>query len=236
MMSFVREVIPIIIHVNLDTMMRHFEKDTHYRNQFETSTSGGLLKPKTREKWERDLFGGAYEKVLGFDRPKYAVLNVMNDFRGIVRCKQYGDSYIVLKDVRLRCTLSPQDSANLKAGDLSVLDYNAHVLNEYTEAELKEVAQVSSGSTKIGDSFKIRPMQYKEVQVHGPIAFGEHVERLVANARHRSEASRLQRICRRHNWEFSFMDDEERALASRPPAVLSADGWEERLRSAGRDS
>jgi hypothetical protein len=26
-----------------------------------------------------------------------------------------GDSYIILKDVRLRCTLSPQDSANLPA-------------------------------------------------------------------------------------------------------------------------
>lgn len=35
-------------------------QDTHYRNQFETKTSGGLLKPATREKWERDLFGGCY--------------------------------------------------------------------------------------------------------------------------------------------------------------------------------
>lgn len=29
--------------------------------------------------------------------------------------RSLGDSYIVLKDVRLRCTLSPQDSANLPA-------------------------------------------------------------------------------------------------------------------------
>ena len=59
-----------------------------------------------------------------------------------------GDSYIVLKDVRLRCTLSPQDSANLPARKplayltrsgkrfpvqrprLAVLDYYAHVLLE----------------------------------------------------------------------------------------------------------
>ena len=30
-----------------------FVKDTHYRNQFETKTSGGLLKTSAREKWER---------------------------------------------------------------------------------------------------------------------------------------------------------------------------------------
>ena len=31
------------------------------------------------------------------------------------RGKQYGDSFLVLKDARLRCTFSPEDSANLKA-------------------------------------------------------------------------------------------------------------------------
>ena len=29
--------------------------------------------------------------------------------RGVVKCKQYGTSYLVLKDVRLRCTFSPED-------------------------------------------------------------------------------------------------------------------------------
>ena len=47
---------------------------------------------------------------------------------GVVKCKQYGDSYLVLKDCRLRCTFSPEDSANLKADRLAVLDFYGHVL------------------------------------------------------------------------------------------------------------
>merc|ERR1719421_1695548 len=133
------------------------ESDTHYRNQFETASSGGLLKPAVRERWERDLFGGTYDKADGFDRCKYGVLNVMNDFRGVVKCAQYGDSYLVLKDVRLRCTLSPEDSANLKADRLAVLDYYAHVLEEYSDSELLETMKVASeqGDTREpGDSMK----------------------------------------------------------------------------------
>ena len=38
--------------------------------------------------------------------------------------KHQGDSYIVLKDVRLRCTLSPQDSANLPARRPPTVDEN----------------------------------------------------------------------------------------------------------------
>ena len=37
-----------------------------------------------REKWERDLFGGEYDEAEGRERCKYGVLNVMNDFRGVV--------------------------------------------------------------------------------------------------------------------------------------------------------
>ena len=65
-LSWIREMAPILVHVNLTKMMPFFEKDTHYRNQFETSTSGGLLKPAVRERWERDLFGGCYDGATGF--------------------------------------------------------------------------------------------------------------------------------------------------------------------------
>merc|ERR1719254_206734 len=142
--------------------MQFFDNDTHYRNQFETNSSGGLLKPTIREKWEKDLFGGAYDKAQGFDRCKYGVLNAMNDYRGVVKCKQYGDSYLVLKDVRLRCTFSPEDSANLKAERFAVLDYYAHVLLEYSDSELKETLKIASDSDKavLGDSDKVGHMNY----------------------------------------------------------------------------
>ena len=92
-LSWVRELAPLIVHINLDKALgvvlakgqsdmierlwfkfanscsssladshgaaahwqvgQFFMKDTHYRNQFETKTSGGLLKTSAREKWER---------------------------------------------------------------------------------------------------------------------------------------------------------------------------------------
>merc|ERR1719223_2457987 len=134
----------------------------------------------------------------------------MNDSRGVVRCNNYGDSYLVLKDVRLRCTCSPEDSAAMNADSLAVLDYYAHVLNEYSDDELIETLRVASSTRAalLGDSQKVGLMKYKEAQVHGPILFDQHVERLVADNRHKSNGRRLQAICRKHGWAFSWKDDE----------------------------
>ena len=38
---------------------------------------------------------------------------VTNDFEGCKPAFQYGDSYLVLKDVRLRCTFAPEDSGGI---------------------------------------------------------------------------------------------------------------------------
>lgn len=37
---YIRDRAPILIHVNLDKVLSFLLKDTHYRNQFETGTSG----------------------------------------------------------------------------------------------------------------------------------------------------------------------------------------------------
>merc|ERR1719443_2362553 len=145
-LAWIRELAPLLVHVNLDKILQFMESDTHYRNQFETGSSCGLLNTKVREKWEKDLFGGKYDGAQGKNRPKYGVQNVMNDYRGVVKCKQYGQSYVVLKDCRMRCTFSPEDSANLKAERLAVLDYYGHVLAEYSDAELKETLRVATSS------------------------------------------------------------------------------------------
>eukprot|EP00971_Amphidinium_carterae_P125699 2490047-Amphidinium_carterae.1 len=56
-LAYIRELAPIIVHVDLDKMVEFMEQDTHYRNQFETKRSGGLLEPDVRVRWEKDLFG-----------------------------------------------------------------------------------------------------------------------------------------------------------------------------------
>jgi len=232
-LAWIREMAPIIVHVDLNKMITFMENDTHYRNQFETATSGGLLKPAVREKWERDLFGGYYDTAEGKERCKYGVLNAMNDHRGVVKCAQYGDSYLVLRDVRLRCTFSPEDSANLKAERLAVLDYYGHVLAEYSDQELKETIQVakSSDAALLGDSSKVGSMKYKETQVHGDIAFIKHVERLVANHKHRGkpEDKRIQAVAKKFGWKFSWMDEERKRMEREERAKLGAKAWEERL-------
>ena len=76
-LAWIRELAPIIIHIDLPSIETFLlrlgpswlavrvesepRNDTHYRNQFETRKSGGLLDPKVRNGWERSLFGHAYE-------------------------------------------------------------------------------------------------------------------------------------------------------------------------------
>eukprot|EP00929_Paragymnodinium_shiwhaense_P073923 TRINITY_DN37788_c0_g1_i1.p1 TRINITY_DN37788_c0_g1~~TRINITY_DN37788_c0_g1_i1.p1 ORF type:complete len:665 (-),score=166.47 TRINITY_DN37788_c0_g1_i1:485-2479(-) len=237
-LAWIREMAPIIVHVDLDKMLSHMESDTHYRNQFETRSSGGLLSLNVRTMWERDLFGGSYDEAKGFHKCKYGVLNVMNDSRGVVGCSQYGDSYFVLKDTRLRCTFSPMDSANLKAERLAVLDYYAHVLAEYDAIELKETLKVanSSEAALLGDSEKIPHMKYKETQIHGEVCFSKHVKRLVANTRHRGgfifkKETRLKKLCAKYGWEFSWMDEERARMEKEERSKLGAEAWKERLQA-----
>jgi len=232
-LAWIRELAPIIVHLDLDKMIGFLEGDTHYRNQFETKSSGGLLRTGIREKWERDLFGGAYDGASGFNRPKYGVLNAMNDYLGVVKCKQYGDSYMILKNVRLRCTFSPEDSANLKADRLAVLDFYAHVLAEYDDKELEETVKVANSGEAVilGDSRLVGNMKYKETQIHGQVSFAEHVERLVAADRHRSQVTRLETLCNKHGWRFSWMSEERHRMEQEEKEKLGAAAWKERLAS-----
>jgi hypothetical protein len=219
-LAWVRELAPLIIHIKLDKLGDLFAKDNHYRNQFETNTSSGLLKTSARIKWERNLFGKAYEPATteAFDRPKYGVQNIWNDPRGVVGCAQYGDSYLVLKDVRLRCTMSPEDSANLPAKRLAVPDYYAHVFNEYTDKELLETLRVAKGGDEqLGDSQSVIEKwgKYKEVQIHGPVDLKRHVERLVVHERHRRDKDWVESIAAEHGWKVTFVSDMVKELKGR---------------------
>ncbi|CAK0852885.1 unnamed protein product [Prorocentrum cordatum] len=144
-LDWVQDLAPMVIHVKLDDVGRFMETDEYYRSQFETKTSNGANDPQnlTRQGWERSLFGGAYEDAKPFERCKYGALNVMNDYRGVLSAKQYGDSYLVLKDVRMRTTLTYTDSSCVDIESLGVLDKYAHVLQSYNDTELKALADVA---------------------------------------------------------------------------------------------
>ena len=143
--SWVKDLAPLVVHVHLDNMGQFLESDEYYRNQFETKTSCGALDPEnnTRTDWERTLFGDSYDKAKPFDRCKYGALNVTNDYRGVTSAMQYGDSYLVLKDVRLRATFCATDSGGIEGSRLGCCDRYAHVLQEYNEDELQEIIRVA---------------------------------------------------------------------------------------------
>lgn len=147
-LNWVQDLAPVVVHVNIDTVGPFMEIDEYYRNQFETKTSCGLNSNDVRTSWERDLFGESYNDAKPFDRCKYGALNVTNDYRGVTSALQYGDSYLVLKDVRLRCTFAATDSGGISGSRLAVLDKYAHVLQEYADDELRALVSVATaGST-----------------------------------------------------------------------------------------
>lgn len=51
-LQWVRSASPIIIHINLDKVLNFLVEDTHYRNRFETGTSGGSTDKVARKSWE----------------------------------------------------------------------------------------------------------------------------------------------------------------------------------------
>jgi len=88
-------------------------------------------------------------------------------------------SYLLLRDIRLRTTFSATDSAGLKSERLATVDYFAHVLNMFKDAELKKVLAVGTQREQGIDSEVLS--SYKEAQIHGEIRLADHVELVMAH-------------------------------------------------------
>jgi len=221
---------PIIIHIDLDTVGRYLMVDSYYRNQFETGTSKGLNILPIREGWEEKLFGECYKDALPFERPKYGVLDIMNDPEGVAAAKgMYGRSYAILKQARFRCTLTPRDSGQSSVGfeHTGTLDMCAHVLMEFSDEELREVHRVATAEDsrrRIGDSRQIEGFNYKELQLHGELDLKKHVKRLVVDPQHlvyglcnapdgeqKLDQAAIERLCQEHGWELSYIGDPDKA-------------------------
>eukprot|EP00656_Telonema_subtile_P047328 TRINITY_DN5428_c0_g1_i12.p1 TRINITY_DN5428_c0_g1~~TRINITY_DN5428_c0_g1_i12.p1 ORF type:complete len:423 (-),score=168.29 TRINITY_DN5428_c0_g1_i12:149-1417(-) len=205
-MDYIREEAPIIIHFHIDKCIDFFLKDTHYRNQFETGSSSGSLSRASRTQWENDLFSNAYANAQDFDRCKYGVMNVVNDPAGLTAAYQYGDSYMVLKHVRLRCSFSSRDSGAGQLKMLACCDYYAHVLQEFSDPELEAVLSVGTGTQNYVASSVIA--QYKECQIHGEVALNNDVAAFVINSKHRGKyTDKLEKLSQTHGVPVMWMDE-----------------------------
>jgi len=140
------------------------------------------------------LFNKLYHSSTGFERVKYGVLNILNDPTGVKCCAQYGDSYLLLKNVRLRTTFAPKDSGYADVTKLAMCEAYAHVLLEFDEQELKDLVSVANGHKFFSGSSVIPVGKYKEVQIHGELRFNRDVEAIVVNSRHKSDSRMLELI------------------------------------------
>jgi len=170
-LHYFRNRVQIVIHVKVAHLTDDSKLmgDTHYRNQFETHTSGGLKDLKVRERWENALFNKAYDACEPVYRPKYGVANMVNDPRGIKKAQQYGNCFLELSPAaRRRCTFSGADSGGISDSKLATCEYYAHVLErDYSDAELTALLLVANRTPRFMASETIK--NYKEVQIHGDV-------------------------------------------------------------------
>eukprot|EP00931_Biecheleriopsis_adriatica_P109396 TRINITY_DN8365_c0_g1_i1.p1 TRINITY_DN8365_c0_g1~~TRINITY_DN8365_c0_g1_i1.p1 ORF type:complete len:589 (+),score=125.51 TRINITY_DN8365_c0_g1_i1:143-1909(+) len=247
-LAYIRDEAPIIIHIDLGKRLMALRKDSHYRNRFETNCTSGSADIEKRKAWENRLFSNIYENVQAFDRVKYGVLNAVNDPRGIATvAKQYGEDYLVLRSVRLRTTFSDRDSCN--QGQVASCEWYAHVLEKYSDIELRAVAEVALGDRLFVDSTVLDTADggYKEVQIHGELQLSKHIEAVVIHPSRRNTklGDEIKAWCKDIDVKLEFMpescdgnpcDNLSKAIGAKLPAESPLWRWrpcQESLAKAG---
>jgi len=193
-LAYIRNEAPIIIHLNEQCLScLAATGETHYRNLFEVNTSGGNRSHELRYQWERRMFGSSYDKLhvngfiraTPFQRVKYGCLNFTGDIEGVAPARRYGQFFITLKQsVRHRCTFFNMDSSDFGRHDgrsyggafsdtLATATNYCHILEKYSDAELHSILALN----KIGGG-QSKCMNYKEVQIHGPVCLATDIEAL----------------------------------------------------------
>jgi len=195
----------IVIHFHPDrlsadgsTVAEGLLRDGRYRNQFETGISNGIIAcPNTeRDRWEANLFGGAFRDASAMQRPKYGALDFLGYADGAVPF--FGSCYLVLRaEVARRSTFTMGDSC--EAGEVGV----PGAMDSLMAGLLTFVA---AGGSFSDDRLSVaallsrlaqRPMRrprdpatqplgrilayYIEAQLHGSVDLATDVEMLVAD-------------------------------------------------------
>ena len=161
--DYVKNVAQVTINVNLDKALDFLCKDTQYRNQFETGTSGGSLSSSYRIDWEANLFNKIYDSSAGSEKVKYGALNITNDINGILACRSYGESYLLLKqNVKDRITFVFGDSS-AKDIHMATIEHHNSILYYINSALFDDIVSIVSGKTTNTSSNNNAP--YIEVQI-----------------------------------------------------------------------
>lgn len=197
---------PIIIHIHLEKYLKHLIKDTEYRNQFETNTSSGTLSQSSRQVWEQNLFGKAYDNCKGSERVKYGVVNILNQKNGVSSALAYGNSYIELKnEVKERSSFVLGDSSQ-KQFHICSFDKPVQLLYYIDDKLLEEIIKKAKNPNYDPQNYNYI---YIELQVHGPVRLSEDIEWLTVNINYEHNHEIMEQVhefCRVHNVKYRFTD------------------------------
>lgn len=153
-----------------------------YRSQFETRISAGGLTAfpgGDRDRWEHELFGGAYQGAHEAERPKYGGLNVLRHLNGA--CPGFGSCHLRLRPAVLeRTTLLFGDSVWQRT-EVGVADVLEPVLAPLLESDWFTLSPTPTMTRSLED--------YVEAQVHGPLVLDADVEAVVVDPAFRGTAT-----------------------------------------------
>ncbi|SMF86718.1 Protein of unknown function [Paenibacillus uliginis N3/975] len=221
-----------------------------YKSQFETLLSNGSVSAYPggeRDLWEKDLFGGAYQKegTTNSQRPKYGALDLMLHPDG--PAPRFGSCYFLLSPkVSYRSTYTyldshqnPKEKGTYTAFD----DILAALLKEVFNRDFA-IGEKNLTPRKLIDHLRVhltKPFadlssseanrnlnHYIEAQVHGDIRLKEDVEILVADPSFKgtSIGRILEQICLQYSiqlyWHMGFaMQVDEVPVDFRGPSMPS---------------
>ena len=155
------------------TVLQQLARDGRYRSQFETGTSNGGLTAHpggARWRWERRIFGSAYDDAPNGERPKYGALDHRQ--RGMGGAPRFGSAHLRLTAAVLdRSTFCFPDSVFEPTALATADRFGLFPLVERFEARaLTDELEATEGGL-LDD--------YVEAHVHGPVDLATDVEALV---------------------------------------------------------
>lgn len=193
---------PDRLGLNLKTVAELLLEDGVYRNQFETLISNGSVSAHPggdRDKWEQNLFGGAYsfDSCSSFERPKYGALDVLRHSDG--PAPRFGSCYFVLRpEVTSRCTFTWLDShenppergtldefEDIISALLKETFQRDYALGEFPITVSGLIARIEQLIEPLADPklglVRRALNHYIEAQVHGDVLMSRDIECLVAD-------------------------------------------------------
>lgn len=147
------------------------------------------------------MFNYGYSGAEPTERVKYGTLNISNDPSGVVSCRQYGDSLLILRNetVRHRTTFSDGDTARPRI--MGTKDHYAHILTTFSDIELGYLISIAKKKGYTDNWISSASFSMRESQIHGHIKFDSDVEAISVSRRHNTDSPlkvKIQTFCEKY--------------------------------------